>query len=112
MTLEVAKSGHSYETFITEAVDAGLSLLGESGKKAIYYYLEKDYDIKKSNMASKVPDFSNALDKTFGMGSKFLKVIIMKEFYGKMGVSAPEQLEGSKFVEVLASNPHEKGNII
>ena len=100
-----AKSDPRYETLINEAVDGGLSLLGESGKKAIYYYLEKDYNIKKDDMASNIQNFSKALDKTFGVGSVYLKNQIVRKFYEKIGVTVPEQLDASGFVERLANPP-------
>jgi hypothetical protein len=95
----------AYETFIAEAVDDGLSLLGNSGKKAIYYYLEKDYDINKRNVSSKIQDFSNALDRTFGVGSAFLKVLIIRKVYEKISAPVPETSDASRFVELLSNLP-------
>jgi hypothetical protein len=81
MAQSFAGSDPSHETNFIGAVGYGLSLLGESGKKAIYYYLEKNYNIKKCNMCAKLENFSNALDRTFGVGSIFIKVLIMKKCY-------------------------------
>jgi len=111
LTHGLARPDPHYEAFVNEAVDSGLSLLGESGKKAIYYYLEKDYSIKKDSMASNIQNLSEALDKTFGMGSVFLKTLILKKFYEKIGVPVPEKVEASSFVEQLADPRYERSSI-
>jgi len=36
-----------YEKVFIEAVDDGLSILGESAKKSVYFHLERIYGIKK-----------------------------------------------------------------
>jgi len=94
-------SGLSYEASVSSAIDDGLSLLGESGKKAIYYYLDKDYGIKRGDICAKISDFSNALDRTFGAGSEFIKIRIILKFYEKANIPVHEPIESSRFVELL-----------
>ena len=74
-----------FELLLSEAIDEGLSLLGDSGKKAIYFYLDKQYDIKQHEMGARVEDFSVALEKIFGLGAVFLQTLILKRLYLKMG---------------------------
>jgi hypothetical protein len=79
----------SFNCLFSEAIDEGLSLLGDSGKKVIYYYLDNKYYIKKSDLVTKPEELSNALDKIFGVGSTFLKELILQRLYSKMGPDFP-----------------------
>ena len=57
-----AKKQHrTFEEVFIEAVDEGLSCLGESGKQAVYFHLEKRFGIKKCEIAFRVEDFADAL---------------------------------------------------
>ena len=97
-----AQPNFNYETLRNEAVDEGLSLLGDSGKNALYFYLEKDYNIKKGDVCSKVKDFSDALDKTFGVGSVFIKTLIIKNYFQKINMPLQENQDAARFVELLS----------
>jgi len=62
-----------------------LSCLGESGKQAVYFHLEKRFGIKKCEIAFRVEDFADALEKIFGSGARLLEIQIMKSLYRKIG---------------------------
>jgi len=74
-----------FEKLLLEAVDEGLSSLGDSPKRAIYFYLEKSFKIKKMDIPSKIDEFANAIEKIFGHGAKHLEIQIMKRLYEKIG---------------------------
>jgi len=74
-----------FERFLLEAVDEGLSSLGESSKQAVYYHLEKGFKIKKHEIPNNVEDFEKAIEKIFGMGASFLEILIMKRLFEKVG---------------------------
>jgi hypothetical protein len=76
---------HGFENLLLEAVDEGLSSLGDSPKQAIYFYLEKTFKIKKPDIPNKIEEFANALEKIFGHGAKLLEIQIMKRLYEKFG---------------------------
>lgn len=73
-----------FNRLLLEAVDEGLSMLGESSKQAIYFHLEKRFDIKKQEIPHKIEVFANAIEKIFGLGANFLEILIMKRLYEKL----------------------------
>lgn len=75
----------SFERLLLKAIDEGLSSLGDSPKRAVYFYLEKRFNIKKREIPYKIEDFIDALEKIFGLGAKFLEILIIKRLYEKVG---------------------------
>lgn len=76
-----------FERLLFEAVDEGLSSLGDSSKHAIYYYLKKNFNIEKKEIPYKIDVFATAIEKIFGLGASFLEILIMKRLYEKDGRS-------------------------
>jgi len=68
-----------------EAVDEGLSSLGDSAKQAVYFHLEETFDINKRDIPSKIEEFAFAIEKIFGLGAKPIEVLIMQRLYDKVG---------------------------
>jgi hypothetical protein len=87
MRLSILESqcSHDFKELLLEAVDAALSSLGDSSKQAIYFYLEKNFTVKKQDIPNKVKEFANAIEEMFGYGAKILEVEIMKHLYVKIG---------------------------
>jgi len=78
-------SKRDFEKLLSEAVDEGLSSLGESSKQAIYFHLKKGFNIKKQEIPHKIRTFTKAIEKIFGLGANFLEILIMKRLYEKIG---------------------------
>ncbi len=74
-----------FEKILLEAVDEGLSSLGESPKQAVYFHLEKGFKIRKHEIPYRINDFAHSLDKIFGQGADFLEILIMKRLHEKIG---------------------------
>jgi len=74
-----------FDKLLLEAVDEGLASLGESSKQAIYYHLEKAFNVKKHEIPYKIEDFTRAVEKIFGLGASVLQLLIMKVLYEKVG---------------------------
>jgi hypothetical protein len=74
-----------FEKLLLQAVDEGLSSLGESSKRAIYFHLEKNFKIKKKEIPNKIEIFEDAIEKIFGLGADFLEILIMKRLHEKAG---------------------------
>jgi hypothetical protein len=51
---------------ILRCIEDGLEILGNSGKKATYYYLEKNIGLKKDEIPKKPEKFSQGLAMIFG----------------------------------------------
>lgn len=74
-----------FEKLLIQAVDDGLSSLGESSRQAIYFHLERNFNIKKKEIPNKIWNFADAIKKIFGSGADFLEILIMKSLYEKVG---------------------------
>jgi hypothetical protein len=81
-------SKHDFERFLLEAVDESLSSLGESSKQAIYYHLEKSFDIEKQEIPKNVESFVCALEKIFGLGASFIETLIVARLNEKAATSS------------------------
>ena len=94
----------SFEKLLLEAIDEGLSSLGETCKQAIYFHLEKKFKLTKQDIPSRIEDFTEAMENIFGVGAKVLEIRIMKNLFSKMGYlfpyfRTPEGLEFTKYIE-------------
>ena len=94
----------TFKKHLLEAIDESFSLLGESGKLAIYFYLEDNYDITKQDIPDKIESFAAALEDVFGMGAKLIEIQMMKKLFHKMGYislnfQCQEDLEFFKYVD-------------
>jgi hypothetical protein len=102
-----AKKGtRDFEELLTEAIDEGLSLLGESSRQVVYFYLEKTFKMKKLDIPYRIEEFIDAIEKIFGNGAKILEIQIMKCLYKKAGnkikhYSEQRSLEFTEYVEAV-----------
>ena len=76
----------NFNNLLIKAVDDALSSLGKSSKKAVYFHLAKSFNIERKEIPKRVEDFTQAIEKIFGLGAIFLQVLIMKHIYEKAGV--------------------------
>jgi len=76
---------------LLEAVEEGLSSLGDSPKQAIFFHLETSFEISKDNIPANLTDFSKALEKIFGLGAVYLEKLIAKRLYEKLGLELDEE---------------------
>jgi len=87
MAVSISESQRScdFKELLLEAVDAALSPLGDSSKQAIYFYLEKNFAVKKQDIPNKIEEFTSAIEEIFGLGAKILEIEIMKHLFVKVG---------------------------
>ncbi|MEM1563624.1 MAG: hypothetical protein QW161_02995 [Candidatus Bathyarchaeia archaeon] len=78
-------TGKSFDKILLEAVDEALGSLGESAKQSIYYHLEEKFKIPREEIPKRVEDFAEGLEKIFGVGARFLEILIMKRLYDRIG---------------------------
>lgn len=74
-----------FDKLLLKSVDEELSSLGESAKQAIYFHLEKRFNVKKQEIPLRIEAFADGLEKIFGLGANFLEILIMKQLYEKIG---------------------------
>jgi len=75
----------AFQKCFLEAVDAAFSSLGDSAKQSIYYHLESKFMIPRDEIPCRVEDFETGLEKIFGVGTRFLEVLIMKKLHENIG---------------------------
>ena len=75
----------NFDELLLEAIDEGLSGLGEAGKASIYIHLEGIFNIRKQEIPSKLDGFSNALRRIFGLGARHLENLFVKNLQAKVG---------------------------
>jgi len=81
----------NFDEFFVEAVDEGLRVLGESGKQMIFFYLEKNYSIKRHEIPKKSEAFALGLEKIFQAGASVIEKLIMESLYSKLGLKYEEK---------------------
>lgn len=95
-------SKHDFEKLLLEAVDEGLSSLGQSSKRAIYFHLEEGFKVKREEIPCKVEVFAEAIEKMFGVGADFLEVLIMRRLHEKIGGALDSnEIAGFTFAEYV-----------
>ncbi|MEM3706110.1 MAG: hypothetical protein QXX59_09440 [Candidatus Bathyarchaeia archaeon] len=77
--------GKSFEGILLEAIDEALASLGESAKQSIYFHLEEKFKISREEIPKRIGDFAEGLEKIFGIGARFLEILIMKKLYDRIG---------------------------
>jgi hypothetical protein len=73
-----------FDDILLEAIDECFACLGESPKNTIYFYLERKFGITKEEIPFSLTDFSVALEKMFGIGTKYLEVQFMEKLHTKI----------------------------
>ncbi len=93
-----------FERHLLEAVDESLSSLGESSKQAIYYHLEKSFNIEKQEIPNNVESFVCALEKIFGLGANFIETLIVARLSEKVETGSKWHVSGElTLTEYVAS---------
>lgn len=87
MQEETLLRNRNFNKLLLEAVDEGLSSLGDSPRQAVYFYLKKEFKLDKRGIPKKIEEFADAIERIFGLGAKFLEILIMKRLYEKVGDS-------------------------
>lgn len=85
---------------LLEAVEEGLSSLGDSPKQAIFFHLEDSFKIRKDNIPANLTEFAKALEKIFGPGASYLEKLIVKCLCEKLELEF-EEIESWDFLEYV-----------
>lgn len=92
LNASIVFSTSEFEKPLVEAVDESfLSLLGESVRKAIYVYWEKEFSLSRAEIPLRVNDVAIALDRTFGSSSGTVARCIARKLYSKLGLDFQEE---------------------
>jgi hypothetical protein len=93
----------SFDELLLVSIDEALLSLGESAKQSIYFHIENNFKVNRRDIPENLPLFQEGLEKIFGVGARFIEILIMKNLYGKVGrqfaMEKNEHLEFVKYVE-------------
>jgi predicted RND superfamily exporter protein len=91
----------AFDKLLLSAVDEALSSLGESAKQSIYFHIETS-NVTRNKIPENLQEFQAGLEKIFGVGARFIEILIMKNLYAKIGqpliMEKSEQLEFIEYV--------------
>ena len=106
----VNKKTTEFEELLREAIDEGLSLLGESAKQVVYFHLEKTFKMNRLDIPYRIEEFIDAINRIFGTGAKILEIQIMKCLFKKVGCTIKHYPErnGLEFAEYVEAVKHAK----
>lgn len=77
----------NFNEMLLASIDEALSSLGENVAAAIYFHVEKTFNLKQLEIPQRIKDFSEALEKIFGLGARTLELLCMKKLHEKIGVT-------------------------
>lgn len=100
---KMTKEPGNFDELLLDSIDDAFLSLGEPVKKSIYYNIEQHFHVTRKDIPQKLPQFQEGLERIFGLGARFLEILIMKNLYAKTGcplnVGQKKQLEFIKYVE-------------
>ena len=77
---------------LLEAIDNSFLSLGEPVRTSIYSCLENSMGIKKSEIPFRISDFQNALEKIFGVGTRMLEILFIKNLHNQIKIEFKKDL--------------------
>jgi hypothetical protein len=108
----MASKPSDFNILLLDSIDEALLSLGESAKQAIYFHLEKNFQVDREEIPLELERFQNALEKIFGVGARYIEILIMRNLCGRVGRSLElgnnEQLEFIKYVAAAKKGFNEK----
>lgn len=85
------KTTEEFHLVVSKAVDEGLLVLGASVKDSMYYYLEKNRQVRREEIPSKITAFHEALESLLGAGAKVLERLIAERLYSRLNLIFEER---------------------
>jgi len=83
----MASTNREFRNLLLEAVDEALSILGETSKSAIFFFIKEKFGLRKEAIPHNLEEFSNALRTIFGdTGCFFLEEQILNRLYARLGL--------------------------
>jgi len=90
-------SKDNFDRALLNAIDEGLSSLGNSSREAVLHGFEASSQMKKEDIPLNLTEFRTALERIFGSGSRYLEEIITIRLCQKLGLGS-EKLESNDLV--------------
>lgn len=108
-----------FDDILLKAIDSALSSLGENVRNMLYIQLSQKFLIPKHDIPNRIEDFSEILEKIFGVGARKLEILIMAKLHEKIKGSYEwhgpywliPSLTFSQYVELLRLTFENNGKI-
>jgi hypothetical protein len=71
-------SQKDFDSMLNDAVSEALSQLGETVKQTLYYYLEKNFNLRSDDLTRNPREFSSAMSALLGPGADPLEGTILR----------------------------------
>lgn len=75
-----------FDQYLIEAIDEALTSLGAPVKNTVYFQLENNFNIPKTEIPKQIDKFSDILHKIFGFGASRLEIMIIQNLRVKTNV--------------------------
>ena len=73
-----------FEKLLIDAVEEGLSSLGDSCKDPIYFYLKRRFQVEKQEIPYKIEAFTRALEEISGAGARLIEIRIIEALHQRV----------------------------
>jgi hypothetical protein len=92
----------AFDNFLLHVIDETLNSLGESVGQSIYFHIENEFNVTRTEIPQSLKEFQEGLEKIFGTGARFIEILIIKNLHVKIGrplvMKKSEQLEFIEYV--------------
>jgi hypothetical protein len=78
------KCHDKFDQILLVSIDEAFYSLGETLNKKIYFYLDNNFQLARQDIPLRIRDFSDILERIFGLGARHLETLIMKTLHSKM----------------------------
>jgi len=106
--IEMTWKSKEFDKLLLNSIDEALLSLGESARQSIYFHIEKNFKLRREEFPKNLDSFQLSLERIFGIGSRFIEILIMKNLYTKIGhplhMENNAQLEFLKYVAAAKQN--------
>src|SRR4030065_2989336 len=104
LRINVTTKDKKFDKLLLGAIDLALASLGESAKQSIYFHIDKKFAIPRKSIPENLEEFQAGLEKIFGVGARFIEILVMKNLYAKIGVPLDMDKDCQlEFVEYVAA---------
>lgn len=94
---------------ILQCIDNGLETLGDSGKKAIYYYLKKNFKLKRQRIPKKPETFCRGLNLMFGEeGADIIEKWIIEKLKTSFHLTNQSKITFAKAIRIIKSKQEKR----
>ena len=95
----MAAKTKEFDRVLLDSIDQALLSLGESVRQSLYFHFEHNFKLPRNGIPENLGQFQLALAKIFGVGSRFIEIIRMKNLYGR--ISEPLVMDNNEEIEFV-----------